>query len=197
MNFSIIIFFLYLVLLGWMLFSARRSTETKRAMIKVLFNIEDNQIRSTGYDDPRIQKFTLAGWSLAFVMAGVLLGPAVALGDNIWVQVLVLSTLELGFLMVGLVVMRTARIMNWYLECYLCNFQFYKKGFALTIFAIIFGNTAYAVPMVPLGLAVQMAAVIIMTVAMYLMISPIQNEMKYYTNVETVEETTGAEAVGT
>lgn len=181
MNFSIIILLLYLALLGGMLFWARRSTESKRAVIKKRFNWEDHQIRSTGYDDPRIRKFTSTGWSLAFVMAGVLLVPAAGFGDDIWVQILVVLALELGFLLVGFVVIREVGIMNWYLECYICNFQFYLKALGLTILAIVLGNVALLVPFNPFGLLAQVAAVGIMAVALYFMVSPIQKEEKYYT----------------
>jgi membrane protein YdbS with pleckstrin-like domain len=180
-----------------MIILARKSTETKRAVIKKLFNMEDSQIRSTSHDDPRIRKFTSAGWALAFVMAGVILAPIVTLGDNIWTQILTIVVIELCFLLVGLVVIRACRIMNWYLECYICDFKFYRIGFVLIVLAIILGNISYFVPMYPSGLVFQLAAFGVMAAAMYFMISPILKETKYYTEAGIVEETSGSEAEGT
>ena len=179
------------ILVG-MLFLARRGTYSKRAVIKKRFNLEDSQIRSTSYNDTRIQKFTLAGWSIAFVMAGLLLVPTVALGADIWVLILYIFALELGFLLVGLVVIKEAGIMNWYLECYICNFQFYKKGLGLAVLAIVLGNVAFAIPFNPFGLVVQLAAVGVMAVALYSMISPSLDEMKYYIEVGTAKESSRA-----
>ena len=68
---------------------------------------------------------------------------------------------------------KEAGIMNWYLECYLCNFQFYKKAFGLAVLAVVLGNVAFAIPFNPLGLVVQVAAVGVMAVALYSMISPL------------------------
>jgi hypothetical protein len=193
LNFSIIIFILYSAILVGMLFLARKSTYSKRVVIKKLFNLEDSQIRSTGYDDTRIRKFTSAGWSIAFVMAGVLLVPTVALGADIWVLIPSILAEELVFLLMGLVVIREAGIINWYRECYISNFQFFKTGLGLSMLAIVLGNVAFAIPFNPLGLLVQMAAVGVMVVALYSMISPILGEMKYYTEVGTAKEPSSAE----
>lgn len=198
MNFSIIILFLYLALLGGMLFWARRSTESKRAAIKKYFSWEDHQIRSTGYDDPRIRKFTSTGWSLAFVMAGVLLVPIVGFGDSIWVQILVVIAIELAIFLVGLVVIKEVGIMNWYLECYVCNFKFYRNALGLTIVALFLGNVALLVSFIPLGLVLQTAAVAIMAIALYFMVSPILKEDKYYTQGQgTPKEMSSTKTGGT
>jgi hypothetical protein len=164
-----------------MLFWARRSTESKRAAIKRYFSWEDHQIRSTAYDDPRIRKFASTGWSLAFVMAGVLLVPIVGFGDSIWVQILAVIVIESVMFLVGLVVIKEAGIMNWYLECYICNFKFFLKALGLTMLALVLANVAFLVSFIPLGLVLQAAAVAIMAIALHFMISPIQKEEKYYT----------------
>ncbi len=181
MNFSIIAFLLYLALLGGTLFWARRSTESKRAMIKEHFKWEDHQIRSTGYDDPRIRKFTLTGWSLAFVMAGVLLIPVADFGDSIWTQILVVLGMEFGFLLAGLLIIKEVGIVNWYLECYVCNFHFYLKALGSIILAIFIANIALFIPFNPFGFVAQMMAVGVMAIALYFIISPILREEIYYT----------------
>ena len=181
MNFGIIILFLYLALLSGMLFWARRSTGSKRAAIKRYFSWEDHQIRSTAYDDPRIRKFASIGWSLAFVMAGVLMVPIIGFGDSIWVQVLAVIAIELAMFLVGLVVIKELGIMNWYLECYICDFKFFLTALGLTIFALVLVNVALLVSFIPLGLVLQAAAVAIMAIALHFMVSPILKEEKYYT----------------
>jgi len=172
-----------MTLLGRMLFWARRSTDFKRAVIKKSFELEAHEIRKTyPYPiDPRIWKLTLTGWSLSFVMAGVLLAPNVGFGDNIWGQFLVILAMELGFLLMGLVVIREFRIENCYLECYIYDFQFYKKAFALIIIAIVSGNAALIIPSIPWGVVAQAFAVGIMAVALYFIVLPIREEEKYYT----------------
>ncbi len=174
---------LYGVVLVGILLWARKSAHSKRVAIKKYFNWEDHQIRSTGYNDPRIRKYTSIAWSFAFVMAGIIAVPFIAFigfGDSIWLQILAICTVELACFVAGLVIMKWIGIIDWYLECYICNFKLFKAAFILTIAAIILGNVSLIMSFDPFGLLVQLAAVGIMAIALYFMISPILEEKKYY-----------------
>jgi hypothetical protein len=180
LNFSIFIVILYLALLSGMLFWAKKSTDLKRAAIKKYFNWEDHQIRSTGYDDPRIRKYVSTGWSLAFVMVAIFMAPIAGFGETIWVQILAVLAIESLFFIAGLIVIKRIGLINWYLECFICNFQFSQKAFILTTLAIFIANIALIVPFDPFGMGAQLIGVVIMAIALYFMVSPILKEKKYY-----------------
>ena len=182
MNFSLIVFGIYLALLIWVLYSAGRRRKSKSAAIGGNFKLgaEEIQIKKEHPLFNRIWKLTSTGWSLAFMMLGILLIPTAGSQDGVWVQFLIVLGVELGFLMVGLVVIREFEIMNWYLECYICKFQFYKIAFFFSMCAIVFGNAALVIPFIPWGGIAQVSAAGFMIVALYFLVSPIREEAKYY-----------------
>jgi hypothetical protein len=180
MSYSLPLFIAYLLLVIAAIYVANRKAEAKRAVIRKCFNLEDSQVRSTSHQDPRLRRLTMLAWSLAFVVAGILLFPVVVLGDYIWVQA---PLIELLSLIVGAAAIRVTGMMNWYLECYITDFKSYYLALLFTAFAIVLGNGSYAVPMMPLGLIAQAAAFIFMLPAIYLLVRPILTEEGYYEEV--------------
>jgi hypothetical protein len=170
---------IYLVCLIGAIVLAKREVNAKRDVIKNKFGLEGQSI-CDAYAEPKMGKLTMLSWALAFVFAGVLVQTWIISGSSltsIWLQTLLI---ELGFLIIGLLVFKIADIGSWYTECFATSHKPYYYSIIIMAAAIIFSNVSYVLPMFFGGIAAQVAAILLMLLALGFLIWPIHIEHQYY-----------------
>ena len=87
---------------------------------------------------------------------------------------------ELVFMIIGILAVRLINITDWYMECFFINFRSYWFSLILALAAILVANAIYAINIQSYGFAAWLMAMLLMTLSLLILISPILMEWRFY-----------------